>query len=162
MRSVGLANLASPAVRFAILRTAGLDRIRSVVEEVEFDPHIEAFISQNRDRCFVVTGNLDAWVQPLQERLGCRFLTSTAMVDDTGNVTGLASVMRKNVAALELKEQFDRLVAIGDGFNDVPMFDVADVGIAFYGIHNAPDALLSVANYVALDGKSLCRLLSTL
>jgi P-type E1-E2 ATPase len=70
--------------------------------------------------------------------------------------------MRKNVAGLELKDEFDRLVAIGDGFNDVPMFDVADIGIAFNGLHSAPDALISVSNYVALDGKSLCRLLNTL
>lgn len=149
-------------LRFAILRTAGLERIRSVVAEVEFDPDIEEFIRQNRDRCFVVTGNLDLWVQPLQERLGCRFFTSTAMTDANGHITGLDTVMRKNVAALELKEHFNRLVAIGDGFNDVPMFDVADIGVAFYGIHSAPDALVSVSNYVALDGKSLCRLLNTL
>jgi HAD superfamily phosphoserine phosphatase-like hydrolase len=149
-------------LRFAILRTAGLDRIRSVVSEVEFDPDIEAFIRENRERSFVVTGNLDLWVQPLQERLGCRFFTSTAMTDAHGHVTGLDTVMRKNIAALELKEHFERLVAIGDGFNDVPLFDVADIGIAFYGIHSAPDALVSVSNYVALDGKSLCRLLNTL
>ena len=149
-------------LRFAILRTAGLDRIRAAVSAVTFDPDIEDFIRKNRDICFVVTGNLDLWIEPLRERLGCRFFTSTASVDAEGNIIGLDTVMRKNIAALELKEKFQRLVAIGDGFNDVPMFDVADIGIAFYGIHNAPDTLVSVSNYVAMDGKSLCRLLNTL
>lgn len=149
-------------LRFAILRTAGLDRIRSIVSEVEFDPYIEEFIRANKERCFVVTGNLDLWIQPLIERLDCRFHTSTAMTDSEGRIIGLDTVMRKNLAGLELKERFDRLVAIGDGFNDIPIFDVADIGIAFNGIHSAPDGLLSVANYVALDGKSLCRLLNTL
>jgi HAD superfamily phosphoserine phosphatase-like hydrolase len=149
-------------LRFAILRSAGLDRIQSIVSEVEFDPDIEQFIRENRDRCFVVTGNLDLWIAPLVERLGCRFYTSTATTDKNGWITGLDTVMRKNVAGLELKDEFDRLVAIGDGFNDVPLFDVADIGIAFTGLHGAPDALVSVSNYVALDGKSLCRLLNTL
>jgi phosphoserine phosphatase len=148
-------------LRFAILRSAGIDRIRSIVSEVEFDPYIEAFIKENRDRCFVVTGNLDVWIQPLIERLGCTFFTSTASVDD-GRITGLASVMRKSFPGLELKQRFKRLVAIGDGFNDIPMFDIADIGIAYSGVHMAPDALVSVSDYVALDGRSLCRLLSTL
>jgi HAD superfamily phosphoserine phosphatase-like hydrolase len=149
-------------LRFAILRSAGLDRIRSIVSEVAFDPDIEQFIREKRDRCFVVTGNLDLWIEPLIERLGCRFYTSTATTNAEGRITGLDTVMRKNVAGLELKDEFDRLVAIGDGFNDVPMFDVADIGVAFQGLHSAPDALVSVSNYVALDGKSLCRLLNTL
>lgn len=149
-------------LRFAILRSAGLERIRSIVSEVEFDPYIEAFIRENAEGCFVVTGNLDVWIEPLKERLPCLFYTSTAMLDADGNVTGLGTVMRKNVAGLELKERFDRVVSIGDGFNDVPIFDVADIGVAYMGLHTAPDALVAVSNYVALDGKSLCRLLSTL
>jgi len=149
-------------LRFAILRSAGLERIWSIVSEVEFDPYIEDFINQNASRCFVVTGNLDVWIKPLMERLPCKFYTSTAMLDAEGNIVALDSVMRKNAAGLELKERFDRLVSIGDGFNDIPIFDVADVGVAFMGLHAAPDALVSVSNYVALNGKSLCRLLNTL
>lgn len=149
-------------LRFAILRSAGLERIRSVVSNVTFDRAIEDFIHQNRERCFVVTGNLDLWIEPLVNRLGCQFFSSTAAIGKDGAITGLDTIMRKNVAGLEIKKQFDRLVAVGDGFNDVPMFDVADIGIAFSGVHNAPDALVSVSNYVALDGTSLCRLLNTL
>lgn len=147
-------------LRFAILRTAGVDRIQQIVSEAAIDPDVEAFIGRNRDRCFVVTGNLDIWIAPLVERLGCRFYCSTSRLDD-GRLE-LLDIMRKNVPALELKERFDRVVAIGDGFNDVPMFDVADVGIAFNGVHPSPDALVSMADYVALNAKGLCRLLNTL
>jgi phosphoserine phosphatase len=149
-------------LRFAILRSAGLERIRSVVAAVEFDRHILDFIRSNSQRCFVVTGNLDLWIEPLVSRLGCRFFSSTAAFAKNGDLSGIQTIMRKNVAGLEIKQRFDRLVAIGDGFNDIPLFDVADVGIAYSGLHKAPDALISVSNYVALDGKSLCRLLNTL
>ena len=148
-------------LRFAILRTAGVQRIQQIVSEVEVDPDVERFIAGNRDRCFVVTGNLDVWVAPLAQRLGCRFYCSTSRRDRDGRLE-LLNIMRKNVPTLELKERFDRVIAIGDGFNDVPMFDVADVGIAFHGVHPSPDALVSMANYVALNAKGLCRLLDTL
>lgn len=148
-------------LRFAILRSAGLERIRSVVAEVEIDPDIAAFIAANRERCFIVTGNLDVWVEPLMQRLGCRFYTSVSQIGANGEVE-LKHIMRKNVPGLELKELFDRVVVVGDGYNDLPLFDVADVGVAYNGVHASPDALISVADYVTMNGKGLCRLLSTL
>lgn len=148
-------------LRFAILRTAAVEQIQKIVADVAIDPDVERFIAENVERCFIVTGNLDVWIRPLVDRLGCRFFSSTSGRDCRGQIQ-LAEVMRKNVPALALKNRFDRVVAIGDGYNDLPMFDVADVGVAFNGVHPSPDALVSVADYVALNGKSLCRLLNTL
>ncbi|MBD8664238.1 HAD family phosphatase [Rhizobium sp. CFBP 8752] len=148
-------------LRFAILRAAGLERVQSIVSEVRLDPYIVDFIRENRSRSFVVTGNLDLWIAPLADKLGCEFFASTAVMQ-AGKIAGIHQIMRKSAPALKLKDQFERLVVVGDGFNDIPMFDVADVGVAYQGVHTAPDALISVSNYVALDGKSLCRLLRTL
>ncbi len=149
-------------LRFAILRHAPLERIHRIVRDVELDPDIEAFIAAKRERCFVVTGNLDLWVAPLAQRLGCMFFTSTGGPLVNGIPGDIETVMRKNTAGLEIKRNFDRLVAIGDSHNDIPLFDVADTAIAFCGLHNTPDALISVSNYIAMDGISLCRLLNTL
>lgn len=148
-------------LRFAILRAAGIERIQQVVSEVEIDPDIERFIADHRERCFVITGNLDVWIAPLIERLGCRFYCSTSRRTAKGELE-LVDIMRKNVPTLELKSRFRRVVAVGDGYNDVPMFDVADVGVAFNGVHPSPEALVMVADYVALNGSGLCRLLNTL
>lgn len=148
-------------LRFAILRAAGLPKIQSVVSQVEIDPDIKTFIEENSERCFIVTGNLDLWVAPLAARLGCRMFASKAQIT-AGEITGIAQVMRKNTPALVLKQRFKRVVAVGDGYNDIPMFDVADIGIAYQGVHRAPEALISASDYVALNGKSLCRLLNTL
>ena len=95
------------------------------------------------------------------QRLGCRFYTSVSQIGANGEVE-LKHIMRKNVPGLELKERFDRVVVVGDGYNDLPLFDVADVGVAYNGVHASPDALISVADYVTMNGKGLCRLLSTL
>lgn len=148
-------------LRFAVLRTAAVERIQKVVSEVEIDPDIERFIAENRERCFIITGNLDVWIKPLADRLGCHFYSSVSGYDSHGQIQ-ILEIMRKNLPALELKNRFDRVVAIGDGYNDLPMFDVADVGIAFNGVHSSPSALISVADYVTFNGKSLCRLLNTL
>lgn len=50
----------------------------------------------------------------------------------------------KAQAALKLKELLhcDRIVAFGDGINDIPLFEVAD---ACYAVENAVDALKSIA-----------------
>jgi HAD superfamily phosphoserine phosphatase-like hydrolase len=148
-------------LRFALLKSASAERIRQIVAEVRIDPDIEHFIRENRERCFIVTGNLDLWIAPLTERLGCGFHTSTSRIASDGQIE-LIDVMRKNIPVLTLKERFDKVVAIGDGYNDVPMFDVADIGVAFNGVHPSPADLVSVADYVALNGKGLCRLLNTL
>jgi HAD superfamily phosphoserine phosphatase-like hydrolase len=148
-------------LRFAILHMAGVDRIQEIVAEVEIDPDIERFIADHRDRCFILTGNLDVWIAPLVERLRCQVFSSVSRWNARGRLE-LVETMRKNVPALALKERFDRVVAIGDGYNDVPMFEVADVGVAFNGVHPSPDALVSVSDYVVSNGKGLCRLLNTL
>ncbi|GBR12854.1 HAD family phosphatase [Asaia spathodeae] len=148
-------------LRFAILQSASMTHIRQVVSEIRIDPDIEAFIKSNRERCFIITGNLDIWIAPLIERLGCGFYTSTSQINRNGKLD-LIEIMRKNIPTLKLKERFDRVVAVGDGYNDIPMFDVADIGIAFNGVHPSPGELISISDYVALNGRGLCRLLNTL
>ena len=148
-------------LRFALLRATKIERIQSIVDTVKIDPHIQKFITANSDRCFIVTGNLDVWISPLVKRLGCGFFSSTSEVSPDQELR-LTNIMRKNNPGLLLKERFERVVAIGDGYNDLPMFEVADITIAFNGVHPSPEALISASDYVVMEGESLCRLLNTL
>jgi phosphoserine phosphatase len=148
-------------LRCAILRAVPLSRVREVVAEAVLSAEVEAFIRARSDRCFVVTGNLDVWVAPLVERLGCRAFSSVAEVDGD-RLTGVRSVLCKSGPVQGLKDRYDRVVAVGDSVNDIPMFESADVGVAFGGVHPPAAALVQVADYVTYREDALCRLLSTL
>lgn len=149
-------------LRCRILREVPVSRVREIVADVPLDPHLERFIRAHRDQCAIITGNLDVWVNGLIERLGCRAFTSTGQVED--NRLGPETILvRKSEAVATLRDEgARRIVAIGDGFNDISMLEAADVGIAFGGVHAPVSGVVEQADYVVYEGEALCRLLSTL
>lgn len=148
-------------LRCAALRSVSINKVRSIVDSVQLSPAIVEFIQQNSERCFVVTGNLDVWVAPILKRLGCGSFTSIAR-HENGQLLGLTSVLTKSDAIDSLRDQFERIVAVGDSVNDLPMFEAADVRVAFGGVHDPADGLYDVADFVTYEENSLCRLLNTL
>ncbi len=148
-------------LRCACLMAAPIERVRAIVASTDVDPRLEAFVSAHRERCAIVTGNLDVWIAPLVERFGCPVFSSRAHVVD-GRLAGVSSVLNKAHAVMELKERFATVVAIGDGVNDVPMFEVADYAVACGTLHPPAERLIPLADYVVFDGGALCRLLATL
>jgi HAD superfamily phosphoserine phosphatase-like hydrolase len=148
-------------LRCACLRAAPIAEVREIVASVEIEPNIEAFIQRHREQCAVITGNLDIWIEPLVRRLGCAAYSSTAVVEN-GQLVSITSVLKKNHPVLELRKTFNRIVAIGAGLNDMPMFDVADVCVAFGDVHMLARPLVEMADYVTFSGGALCRLLNTL
>jgi HAD superfamily phosphoserine phosphatase-like hydrolase len=151
---------ASFRLRFRMLRSFPVERIQAIVAMTPLDPAIEAFIEQYNSRCAIVTGNLDVWVQPLAQRLGCRFFTSGSEM--RGGQLELTTVLDKGKAIRELASNGAKTVAVGESFNDIPMFEEADIGIAFGGVHQPVPQLVRIADYVVHSGKALCQLLQTL
>ncbi|PAU63550.1 HAD family hydrolase [Pseudomonas sp. PIC25] len=149
-------------LRVRLLRDAKLDWIHAALsEQVEFDRHILDFIASRPERCFVVTGNLDIWVKPVLDRLGIQSFTSTARLED-GRLDGIAHILHKGDAVSSLRDRFERIIAVGDGMNDVPMFEAADWRIAFGGTHSPNRLLVKLSDFVINDGNALCRLLNML
>ena len=149
-------------LRCEILKQIPLDRARSVVADIPLESAIVHFICAHSGACFVLTGNLDVWVQPIIERLGCRFFSSEAR-HSNGTLKGIDRVSNKAGAVSRVRAMgFTRIVAVGDGMNDVPMLETADVAVAYGGVHVPASAAVMAADYVVFSDKALCRLLTTL
>ncbi|OEF97720.1 HAD-IB family phosphatase [Desulfuribacillus alkaliarsenatis] len=148
-------------LRVEILKSIPISRIQEIVADIQLDSNIEAFIKQNRQRCVIVTGNLDVWIAPIIKRLECVSFSSIANVDGD-RLLSIQEILLKNKAIFETRNQAKKVVAIGESYNDISMFTEADLGVAFGGIHDPVDELIQVSNYVVYDGGALCNLLETL
>lgn len=148
-------------LRCRLLADVPIDVVRGVVATVPIDPRLEAFVAERADRCFVVSGNLDVWIAPLVERLGCGAFTSTARAEGD-RLLGVDRVLDKAEAVRVVRERFATVVAVGDGANDVPMFEQADVRVAYGAVHEPADALRRLADYWVVSGEGLCTLLTSL
>ena len=147
-------------LRFAILRSIPVARVREIVAEIPLDPHIADFIQARQEHCAILTGNLDCWIAPLLDKLGCRAYLSTSC--DNAGLLSLNSILDKGEAVAELARLGRRVVAIGESANDLPMFKAADVRVAFAGVHDPVPEILRLSDYVARDGRELCALLEEL
>ena len=145
-------------LRFHILRGIPIPRAQEIMAGLPLDPFIEGFIREHGEYCAIVTANLDVWIRPVIERLGCICISSESGRDDDGGLT-LRRILNKGEALRELRREAERIVAIGDGANDIPMFEEADVAIAYGGVHTPAPAVAAAADCVVSDGEELCRLL---
>jgi HAD superfamily phosphoserine phosphatase-like hydrolase len=149
-------------LRCRLLAEIEVDKVAEIVAQVPVDGVIAGFLSDNREQCFIVTGNLDVWVERLAARLGCRVYSSNAQKRPDGRLGQLTHVLRKSAAIRDLRSRFARVVCIGEGYNDLPMFEEADIGVAYGGVHPPAREVIENSDYVIGNGEALCRLLSTL
>lgn len=136
--------------------------IQRVVSDVPLDEHILRFINDHKEDCYILTGNLNIWIQPILQRCGCHAFTSVG--EYINGRLQLKSILKKAHALRGVREDlnYERIVAVGDGANDSAMLEQADIGIAFGGVHAAAPAAIHASRYVINDGSTLCTLLKML
>ncbi len=148
-------------LRCLILGQVPVETVCSIVKTIPLDEDVLSFIRDNRRDSYLATGNLDLWIKPLVEICGCEAFSSKASIEQ-GRLR-LNSILDKGAAVQELRRRgYDRIVAVGDGANDVSMLTGADVGIAFGGVHAPASATILVSDYIIHDGATLCRTLQGL
>jgi len=148
-------------LRCKLLASVPISTVHEVVRGVPLDPAIRDFIAAHTSQCFIVTGNLDVWVNPLLEALGCKAYTSHAEYEGD-RLGALIHVLYKGDAINAVRQDFERVIAVGESMNDVSMLESADIAIAYGGVHDPAPEVLDTVHYVATNGKGLCRLLNTL
>lgn len=150
-------------LRVKLLSSIPLKRAQNIMDSVPISPAIADFIRQFRERCIVVTGNLDIYMAPIIEKIPCRFLTSEAIVSG-GRVDGVKHLLDKGEALRMFRDSEGpmRIVAIGDGANDIPMFEAADIAISFFQVTRPNQLLYPFSHYIVFKEEPLCQLLKTL
>lgn len=148
-------------LRCLLLGQIALPRIRQLVSQVPLDEEIVDFIRKHADDCYIVTGNLDIWIEPIVEMLGCSYFSSKAYFDD--GFLRVNNIIDKAQVIGELKKSgYERIVAVGDGANDAGMLQEATFGIAYGGVHSPAPIAITSSNAIVHDSSTLCRLLRTL
>lgn len=144
--------------RVDMLKKIPISRVQSIIESVEISGPIVRFLQENKDRCFIITGNLDVWIEKLVKKIGVRCFCSEALYEND-KLHGIKKILRKKDA---LREIGNPVVAIGEGHNDVEMLLDAHISIGYGGVHHPAPTVLEVASHVIYNDVHLCRFLKLL
>lgn len=146
--------------RVKLLSNVDVSEVNQIVSEIPLNEEIARFIIENKERCYVLTGNLDVWISGLMNKLGLKhhvYCSKAHVLDD--RIDQIISVVDKE---LMTKQFVQPMVVVGDGDNDSGMAKHADIAIGFGGVRNIAPSLLSNIDYAFYDDKRCANFLRSL
>lgn len=139
--------------RVDLLKDIPVNIIQEIVNEIELNEYIVKFIRENKERCYIITGNLDIWIEKLLIRLNMQNHCYSSKAKACNNkLYNIVSVIDKNSICDQFIQPF---IAIGDGNNDADMIKKAKIGIGFGGVRNIAPAVVETASHLMYDEKTL-------
>ena len=146
--------------RVEILSVMNVSETRAMVAEIPLNENIAQFIREIRDRCYVVPGKLDIWINVLMRYLGPNDHVYCSRANyKNDKITQIVSVIDKELTA---KQFVQPLVVIGDGDNDSGMAQVANISVGFGGIRDIAPSLIQNIDYAFYDDNRCADFLRTL
>lgn len=139
--------------RVELLKSLPVSEVSERIAKIPLHEGLVSFIQRNKERCYIVTGNLDVWIDELVKRMGMEghvFCSKGIVRDD--RLVGVASVIDKQATVGQLVTPF---VAVGDGSNDAEMISRAEIGIGFGGVRPIAPSVLEVATHAIYDESRL-------
>lgn len=146
--------------RVELLKRASVSQIREIVSNIELNEPLVDFIQANKSRSYIVTGNLDVWIEGLIEKLGMEknLFCSKALLDGD-HIQDVFNIVDKDAVIRQMVLPF---VAVGDGNNDAEMIEAAEVGIGYGGVRPVAASVLECATHVVYQEDKLVNFLNKL
>ena len=146
--------------RVELLKNIPVSEVNRMIGEIQLNELLVEFIKKNQERCYVVTGNLDVWIEDLMKKIGMEknLFSSKALVKDD-YIQDIFSIVDKNAVISQMVLPF---VAVGDGNNDAEMIEEAEIGIGYGGVREIAPSVLACASHAIYDEKKLVEFLERL
>ncbi|MFC1659288.1 HAD-IB family phosphatase [Pseudomonadota bacterium] len=65
-------------LRCRILSEIPINRVQEIISKVVLNDKIVEFIKKNKNNCYIITGNLDIWINKLADKIGSAIYSSKA------------------------------------------------------------------------------------
>jgi phosphoserine phosphatase len=129
--------------RVALLRGLRAERVHSLLDSIPLSPGAERLIRTLKllgYKTAILSGGFSFFASALQQRFGIDYTHSNELEIEDGKVTGrvippIVNGDRKAALLAEIAARenisLEQVVAVGDGANDIPMLNLAGMGIAY-------------------------------
>lgn len=146
--------------RVELLKEIPVSEVNRMIGKIQLNELLVEFVKKNQERCYIVTGNLDVWIDDLMKKIGMEknLFSSKALVKDD-YIQDIFSIVDKNAVISQMVLPF---VAVGDGNNDAEMIEKAEIGIGYGGVRKIASSVLACASHVIYDERKLVEFLERL